>query len=743
MDAFEDFWSSSDLIDADIPSAEEELEQERAGARRDREWLLEQFGRYRDLSGELAGVVTESPLNDEQKQALLASLTKVRFRLMQEPVRLLVLGASSAGKSTLVNALTGRIVSPEAQHSSTLIPAWIRAVDEELGGEVDYHVLRQDMAQHYMARPAYLKDFCHPPENKNTNPDHYAVIADVEGGFLAESGLMLLDTPGVDQTDGDARMTERTADLGAEMVLMIIRSNVFSEQETALYKKLFPGGEMDLGLDVPSDVFAVYNVMPGDPDPPSNVVDSIREMTDGKLDTSSRLYSIDVLQERQRFEPYRYYDWAPMMIRNKDETLKLKEDQHREKHGYTVGASQRPYGYDLLKDTPPGPEMERLTDALRRRVWALYADRQRICAPILASLRGVADPLTREMTAQITGINKQAKQEAAAMTADELRTDSPQLDGLLEEMTEAQWFAQEVQQEQAALLSNVDSVLEKLEKAGDDLRSAVTQKGLPSVDGLFDGIDINGDPAAAVPDICSRIQSLSLQWQDYLKKWLLASEDDQDVPYRIYSRLVDLGHQYNSLAGKVLRRLPQSAARQLDEYEAASQLMEQYNMDISGRLTTAENIQETLQTFEESTLKYIQEALQTYIESTVTESGSADEKESGPHRSSLASKLADWIISKMPDNRLPVKRLRQDAIDTLLAIKLKDLIACCEGMNAFAQAVADSEYIAAMRRTNFTEEVNRRQQAAVNDVQELLNRIDELEKLLVSEEHEKVSLSGA
>ena len=55
MDAFEDFWSSSDLIDADIPSAEEELEQARADAKRDRKWLLEQFGRYRDLSREDAG----------------------------------------------------------------------------------------------------------------------------------------------------------------------------------------------------------------------------------------------------------------------------------------------------------------------------------------------------------------------------------------------------------------------------------------------------------------------------------------------------------------------------------------------------------------------------------------------------------------------------------------------------------------------------------------------------------------
>ena len=751
MDEFEDFWSSEDLKDDGLPSDEEVLEQERVGARRDREWLLKQFKIYGSLADKLTDIVTESPLEDEQKEELLSSLMKVRFRLMQEPVRLLVLGASSAGKSTLVNALTGRIVSPEAQHSSTLIPAWIRSVDKDLGGEVAYNIMKRDMTKKYMARPAYLKMYCHPPEDKNSNPDDYAVIADVEGGFLAESGLMLLDTPGVDQTDADTDMTVRTADLGAEMVLMIIRSNVFSEQETVLYKKLFPDGEMDLGLDVPSDVFAVYNVMPGNPDPPSNVVDSIREMTDGRLNTNARLYSIDVLRERQRCEPYRYYDWAPNDISDPEEIQKLKKDQSREKHGYTVGASQRPYGYELLKDTPPGPEMTQLTNALRRRAWALYADRQRICAPILASLRGVADSLANEMTAQIAGIYEQTEQEAAAMTADELRTGSPQLDGLLEKMTEAQWLVKEVQEEQAALLSNVDNVMEELEKAGNDLRSAVTKKGLPSADGLFDGIDLSADPVVILPDICSHIQSLSLQWQDRLKKWLLALEDDQDVSYCIYSKLVDLGHQYNSLADKMLRHIPHSAARQLDAYETPSQLMKQYNMAISSCLTPQEDIQEALHTFEESIL---------------TESGSANEKENGPHPKTLAGRLSVWIISWLPDNTL-----RQKAKDALLAINWQDLRACCEGMSAFAQAVADSDYITTMRRSPFMEELNdhlaklqsqidravqtarnkiivdRRmerslsQQMAVNDVNSLSLKIDDLEKLLGSEERGKVSHS--
>ena len=76
MDEFDDFWSSVGLKDDGLPSDEEVLEQERADARRDREWILEQFDQYRALTDKLVQIVTDSPLDETQKVDLLSALTR-------------------------------------------------------------------------------------------------------------------------------------------------------------------------------------------------------------------------------------------------------------------------------------------------------------------------------------------------------------------------------------------------------------------------------------------------------------------------------------------------------------------------------------------------------------------------------------------------------------------------------------------------------------------------------------------
>ena len=694
MDEFDDFWSSVGLKDDGLPSDEEVLEQERADARRDREWILEQFDQYRALTDKLVQIVTDSPLDETQKVDLLSALTKVRCRLMQEPVRLLVLGASSAGKSTLVNALTGRIVSPEAQHSSTLIPAWIHAVDSELGGEVDYHVLKQDLTQHYMARPAYLKDFCHPPEDKNTNPDDYAVIAEVEGGFLADSGLMLLDTPGVDQTDADTNMTVRTADLGAEMVLMIIRSNVFSQQETALFKKLFTGGELDLGLDMQSDVFSVYNVMPGNPDPPSNVVDSIREMTDGKLDTNERLYSIDMLQERQRFEPYCYYDWAPMKIRSKEETLKLKEDQHREKHGYTVGARQRPYGYDLLKGTPPGPEMKRLTDALRRRAWTLYAKKERTCTPVLSALSDILGQIKQALTSQLDEIRQNAEEDARKIDGTELISYSPEFSERLGKLNAFDQKSEEIGQQQQKLLADVDNVKSRLGEAADYLKTVAVTKFAPASE-LFKNVDtsmsaLRKDAQGMVDRLRLRVRFLSQHWQGKLTGESFLLDDSKAIRrIDIQDILANLGNDYNHLAGRVNELIGGGSIRKLEPEKAANRLMKKYDRDVSKDLTNNVDIEEATRGIGRHPLLADERA--------PGEDAVPVVMDDGPGRP-LASRAEAKIF-----NRALLAAINVQTKGALSQLETKDLIAFTDGIRAFADTVERSGYIAAIRDAPFKE----------------------------------------
>ena len=55
----------------------------------------------------------------------MKALRKAWLRLLQGPVRVLFLGVSSAGKSTLVNAMIGRIVVPEGRQTTSPVPVWI------------------------------------------------------------------------------------------------------------------------------------------------------------------------------------------------------------------------------------------------------------------------------------------------------------------------------------------------------------------------------------------------------------------------------------------------------------------------------------------------------------------------------------------------------------------------------------------------------------------------------------------
>ena len=78
--------------------------------------LLELFDLYRKQTDQLLQYAKQH--NDEKA---IAALLRVKHRLHQGPVRALVLGASSAGKSTLINALAGDIVTPEGEHTTSPI----------------------------------------------------------------------------------------------------------------------------------------------------------------------------------------------------------------------------------------------------------------------------------------------------------------------------------------------------------------------------------------------------------------------------------------------------------------------------------------------------------------------------------------------------------------------------------------------------------------------------------------------
>lgn len=414
-----------------------------------RQKMTERFARYGEMIANLLERAAQLK-DDVRKEELKSKLWRQRYRLKQGPVRLLVLGASSAGKSTLINALAGKAVSPEGRYTTTCVPAWIvgvEALDSGSEGPAHYTLKYFDEKENFLSRANYLHRFCKAPGGEDETEEEYrkeyiAVYVKTVGGFLKESGITLLDTPGVGQEEEDTHMAIETAALGAEMLLLVIRNNVFDTQENRIYSELFPGGKYDLGLDPPREVFCLFNEEPLVP-MTFNVVDSFRNLTvnqslNNQVDTQRRLYSVNVLMERRKHEAYLFSEWAPDNVTESDDAyLKImeKEDKNgKEIHGILSGASPIK-GYGQLAGKPPSESMQRLMDDLRIQAQAIYADPERICGPIEAELRAVAEVLLEDCGRRIRELTERTGKEIADIPGKDLTsTELLKLRGKLAEL---------------------------------------------------------------------------------------------------------------------------------------------------------------------------------------------------------------------------------------------------------------------------------------------------------------------
>lgn len=338
----------------------------------------------------------------DQNDAKAAELIREQwFRLKQGPVRTLVLGVSSAGKSTLINAMAGQIVVPEGKQTTSPIPVWVYR-DDTPPEKPRIRLLKKDgIKLENCGRFNYLTDYCYTAAEagKGTGQEKYrdlkAAVVDVNSDALAAAGVTLVDTPGIGVSKGDnARVREVLAD-GCEMLII-----VFMDLQQQEVKEYFADllVEEDAPLKTLLDQGRVFLVMNATDEKHSDayaVMDArahIRDAFNG-WDGEDRLFVFNALYARIcACGVYAYQDLLPNG--HSDEEMRhAEETEHKEK--------------EKAAEAQPQEGLFSLCDALGMAVRDLCASEQeadKLLQPIYQGLEEAVRLLEQPWLDRINGI---------------------------------------------------------------------------------------------------------------------------------------------------------------------------------------------------------------------------------------------------------------------------------------------------------------------------------------------------
>lgn len=204
------------------------------------------FDKYREMVEYLQQEAKER--NNTQAKEILDA---VWLRLHQGPVRTLVLGVSSAGKSTLINALARNIVVPEGKRTTSPIPVWVYSRNGDKVPRIRILKNTEDGCQeHKCKRYEYLRDYCYTSKQAGQGTDHgkykdlVAATVNVDTPALTDSGVTLIDTPGIGVSDGDNARVNEILRQGCEALIITFRT--LQEEEVKQYFR-----ELLVGEDAP------------------------------------------------------------------------------------------------------------------------------------------------------------------------------------------------------------------------------------------------------------------------------------------------------------------------------------------------------------------------------------------------------------------------------------------------------------------------------------------------------------
>jgi GTPase SAR1 family protein len=148
-------------------------------------------------------------------------VTRARAIMTTAPYRVAVVGPQRVGKSTLVNALIGRDISPVADYPTTAVPIEFRP------GPVPRAVVhhRDGRTQSVPATSDALRPFAAQKDDEVRADTITRVEVEVVSDELAR-GLVLLDTPGLGDASEDVRLVAEEALRSADAVLYVLDASL-------------------------------------------------------------------------------------------------------------------------------------------------------------------------------------------------------------------------------------------------------------------------------------------------------------------------------------------------------------------------------------------------------------------------------------------------------------------------------------------------------------------------------------